>query len=698
MVLARMTVDPREDDALSRWSWMRADPDSGPLAAWLSARAEELAEFRAEPEIVSRRERAAEALRSATAEPQQGAPITTDAGVFSLDRLLGAAHRTVMLRTPGQAEGRAVLDGSAGVIDWFQPSRSGRKIVIGRSASGSERSIGSVIDVESGRTMPDRLDGVRHACIAWMPDEQAFIYSRYPDDRAYGRELWLHRLGDPQHTDSLVWQNEADSTDWPDIEVSEDGSLALVHVSVGWRQTDVHLLDVRTGDRTALVTGHDALTRLHFTESGAIVGVTGVGAPRGRLVLVDPTLPGPEHWYELLAEGEIVLEDCSARDDGVFLVGEAEMSGAVGFLPIRSEPSGMRAAGPAAWAHLGVGDLAIGWPTPGRSMMRDRVVQHLDHRTAVFSWSSMTAPALLHIWTPGERPLPLDDSTPRLGDTQVRALSVPASDGESIPILILEPAGTAAEALPTLLHGYGGFGLSSTGGYTDVGRAWALLGGRYVVAGIRGGRERGSAWHAAGRLQQRQRVFDDFADVADGLVRGGICVRERLAVWGSSNGGLLIAATVVQRPGLCAAAHAAVPMTDMLGYHRLSIARLWSGDFGDPEDQDARAWIRDYSPLHNLPTSPADLPDLIVTTGRNDTRVAPFHSYAFVEALRERRRPGSFARLLLAEDLDGGHGIGKPTDAFVTERADVFALFQSAFDRRSGGRERFDHISDSDSL
>jgi prolyl oligopeptidase len=248
-----------------------------------------------------------------------------------------------------------------------------------------------------------------------------------------------------------------------------------------------------------------------------------------------------------------------------------------------------------------------------------------------------------------------------------------------------------------LLHGYGGFGLSSTAAYSELAVAWAALGGRYVVAGLRGGRERGADWHAQGRLDRRQRVFDDFADVADALVDGGLCTRDQLAIWGSSNGGLLIAATLAQRPDLCAAAHAAVPMTDMLGYHRLSIARLWMGDFGDPDDPEDRAWLRAASPLHILGPAPEAFPDVIVTTGRQDTRVDPFHSYAFVEALRARRDPHAPELLLLGEDLEGGHGIGKPADRFVEERADVFAVLLTAFARRAGADDRSAH-TDSDSL
>lgn len=697
MVLARMTGTEVDDD-LSRWDWMRGDPEQPPLDAWLAERAAERAAFRQDPGVRPLRERAAAALASATALGHQGTPFLAGGAVLSLDRLPGHAHRTIVRRAPGAPAPHPLLDGAGAGIDWFHPSPTGRFLALGRSQRGSEQSVGTVLDTGTGRLLADRLFGVRHACVSWLPAEDAFAYSRYPGGRDYGRELWIHRLGESQGADVLLWPNTPDSTDWPDVEVSPDGTRALVHVSIGWTRTDVYLVDLRDGSRAALVEGREAMTRLHFTPSGGILGVTGIDAPRGRLVRVEPGDPGPAHWQELLPEGEAVLEDCSARDDGVFLVGEREMSGVVGFLPLSVEAPAPSAADDVEWARLGIGDVGIAWPTPGRSTMRDRVVRHRAHRTAVFAWSSLTAPARIMEWTPGSAPRPLDPGEPVDESFRTRSLSVEAGDGEHVPALVLEPVGADAP-LPTLLHGYGGFGLSSTGGYSDVARAWVALGGRYVVAGLRGGRERGAAWHEAGRLQRRQRVFDDFADVADALVSRGLCTRERLAIWGSSNGGLLIAATIVRRPDLCAAAHAAVPMTDMLGYHRLSIARLWAGDFGDPTDPGARPWIRASSPMHNLPDGSVALPDIIVTTGRNDTRVAPFHSYAFVEALRERRDQAARSALLLAEDPDAGHGVGKPADAFVDERADVFALFLSAFARRLGERgDAEDDAADSVSL
>jgi len=670
------------DDDLTAYAWLRGDPAEGALARWLAARAAEVDGFRAGPAVARLRERAADALRAATAAPSGGAPAVAASGVFTLDRLAGERGRSVVRRRDGVRE--TVFRAGDRVIDWHFPSPSGRLLAVGVSAGGSERSVGRVVDLETGRTLADELADTRHACVAWLPDESGFAYSRYPGDRDYGRQLWLHRIGAAQSEDRLLWAGADDSTDWPDVEISPDGATALVHVSRGWAATDVHLLALDGGRATTVVAGRDGLTRLHFLPDGGIAGVTAVDAPRGRVVLVDPARPAPDDWTELLPEGDVVLDDCAVGAGGVFLVGERDLSAAVGHLALG--PGGVTA--PPVWAPLPAGDVAIGFPTPGQSTMRSRVVRHLDARTALFTWSDPVTPPSLWRWSPGEEPEPFDGRSAEGRSAEspaadVRMREVVADDGVGIPVVVVEPPGTAGRTLPTLLHAYGGFGLSASAGYSELAVAWAALGGRYVEAGLRGGRERGADWHRAGSRERRQRVFDDFAAVADGLVADGECTRDGLAVWGSSNGGLLMAATIVQRPDLCAAVHAAVPMTDMLGYHRLSIARLWMSDFGDPDDPGDRPWIRAYSPMHNLPAPGTPLPDVLVTTGLNDTRVAPFHAYAFVEALRGLRHPDAASRLLLEVDPDGGHGIGRPADAFVRERADAFALFLTAFASRA---------------
>lgn len=676
--------------------------DAPETRRWLAARESELAGFLDRPEISGLRARAADVLAAAVDRGAVGAPAVRGRWIFTADRPPGADHTVVVRRelpepSLGAASGnaraeprgpvpaRVVLDPAALVsgpepaaVDWFYPSVDGELLAFGLSRSGSEQSVGSILDLRTGTPLPDRLHGVRHAGLAWLPDGGGFFYSHYPDNREYGREIRLHRLGTPQEHDPLYWASSETAVDWPDVELSPDGALLLVHVSIGWSRTDVQLIDLASGRRTELLTGQEAKSRLHFTRSGAIVGATSVGAPNGRVVRIDSARPEPDHWQEIVPESDLVIDDVSVADGSLFIVGEREMTAEIAFVDLQEGGEPPRAR----FAPLPeVGQVSILFPTPGQSMMRNRVVRHLDRTTTCFSWSTPAHAARLIAWDAAADTvyeLAAWDRSEHDRPITVRRVSAAASDGRRIPMIVLEPPGTPPDArLPTLLHAYGGFGLSSTAAYSEIGRAWTDLGHRYVIAGIRGGRERGDDWHRQGTRSNRQRVFDDLYDVAGSLIASGACDPAALALWGSSNGGLLASAAVVQRPELWAAVHAAVPMTDMLHYQRFSIARLWMSDFGDPDDPADRPWIEAYSPLHNVPPD-TRFPAVLVTSGRHDTRVHPAHAIAFVDALREAARPERGRPILLSIDADGGHGIGKPSHRFVHERAIAFAVFLHA--------------------
>ncbi|MEU9889968.1 prolyl oligopeptidase family serine peptidase [Sphaerisporangium sp. NPDC051011] len=686
------------------------DLDAPETRRWLAAREAELSGYLGRPDIQPLHALAAGALASAVGRGMVGAPSVRGRWIFTSDRLPGADHRVVVRREPpakpppGSHRGRVepsatrvVLDPATyaegrgpAAVDWFYPSLDGGLLAFGMSHSGSEQSAGSILDLRTNEVLPDRLHGVRHASLAWLPDGSGFFYSHYPENREYGREIRLHRLGTPQSEDTPYWTSSETCLDWPDVELSPDGDRLLVHVSIGWLDTDVHLIDLTTGDRTALVTDRGGKTRLHFTESGAIAGATSVGAPYGQVVRVDPARPEPGRWEVIVPESDLVIDDVSVSDGSLFLVGERDMSSEVGFVDLREGQGRIRFAPMPA-----LGQVSILFPTPGQSMMRNRVVRHLDRHTAAFSWSTPAQSARLAGWNAAHDTvydIAAWDDPPDDRPIAIRRRSATASDGRDIPMIVVEPEDVPPDArIPTLLHAYGGFGLSSTAAFSEVGRAWADLGHRYVVAGVRGGRERGDAWHREGTRSNRQRVFDDLYDVAGSLVSSGLCDPATLALWGSSNGGLLASAAIVQRPGLFAAVHAAVPMTDMLHYQYFSIARLWMSDFGDPDDPADREWIRAYSPLHNVPPD-TRFPAVLVTTGLHDTRVHPVHSMAFVDALRDAGVPAPGRPILLSIDNDGGHGVDKPSRRFVHERATAFAVFLHAFGRtepdRTGRTER----------
>jgi prolyl oligopeptidase len=227
--------------------------------------------------------------------------------------------------------------------------------------------------------------------------------------------------------------------------------------------------------------------------------------------------------------------------------------------------------------------------------------------------------------------------------------------------------------MSTVLSGYGGFAIPSTPGFSPGLVAWCDAGGLFALAGIRGGGEYGEDWHRAGMLHNKQQVFDDFAAAAEWLVDQGRTTRERLAIRGGSNGGLLVGATVVQRPDLCRAAVCAVPLLDMLRYQRFLIGALWVPEYGDPDDADDFAALYAYSPYHHV-SEGVEYPAVLITTAESDSRVDPMHARKFAALLQASTTSSEHRPVLLRVETRAGHGLGKPRWKQADELADTWAF------------------------
>jgi prolyl oligopeptidase len=248
-----------------------------------------------------------------------------------------------------------------------------------------------------------------------------------------------------------------------------------------------------------------------------------------------------------------------------------------------------------------------------------------------------------------------------------------SKDGTRIPMLISHKKGLVLDgSTPTILYGYGGFNISQTPRFSLERATWMELGGIYAVANLRGGGEYGQAWHKAGTQQQKQNVFDDFIAAAEYLISEGYTSTPRLAISGRSNGGLLVGATMTQRPDLFAVALPAVGVLDMLRYHQFTAGAGWAYDYGTAQDSpEMFAYLKGYSPLHNLRAGVA-YPATLVTTADHDDRVVPAHSFKFAAELQNAHR--GEAPVLIRIETSVGHGAGKPTSKAIEELADMFAF------------------------
>jgi prolyl oligopeptidase len=454
--------------------------------------------------------------------------------------------------------------------------------------------------------------------------------------------------------------------------VSRDGRWVLVSLSLGWSRTDVRLLDRSSGTWTTLIEGVEAVTALTFDlRRHRLVGVTTLDADRGRVVAADLDAPQSEHWITITPE-----------DDDKRRVVEWALPLVGGALLLRTTCWGVAEL----WREDGDGTNGSVEPVALPGGVADIVGVDVDddEDLAVLAVTSFTMPARLHRWTPQEGVLPW---APLPGAPDLRGIGVVqrdyvADDGIEIPVFIVDGDTTPERDARTILTGYGGFAITETPVYSALITAWCETGGRFAVAGIRGGAEEGEAWHRAGMREHKQRVFDDFFEAADWLVDTGYTTRGGLGVNGGSNGGLLMGACITQRPDLAAAVRCAVPLLDMVRFHRFLIARLWIPEYGDPDEPEDFAWLLEYSPYHRIVPGTC-YPPALFTTAEEDTRVDPLHARKFAARLESATSCGDEHPILVRIESRAGHGIGKPVGKQADEAADVLAFFDLFLEPRS---------------
>ena len=679
-------VAPRDDvidvvhgvEVADPYRWLE-DGDSPNTRDWVAAQnAHTRRRLDALPQRDGLTDRFAELFAAGTA----GAPSIRGGRLFSIDRW-GAHEQAVLVVRDAYGDvvpaARTLLDpheltgDATASLDWYAPSLDGRLAAFGISTEGDERSTLGVVDVATGERLPDSIPFTRAASVAWAPDGRAFAYTRYPDPAAVGddeanyhRTVWWHVLGDDPGHDELVWGDLPDKTAYPSVELSRDGRWLVVEVALGWTRVDVHLIDRTTGGRTTVIQGVDAVSS--FTVVGdRLVGHTNLDAPRGRVVTAPLASPTVDGWATVVAESADVIEGVAITSASLLVASTRSAVSRLVRLPLSAlDPRSDIAA---------VRPEEIALPEPGSlaGLAGDR-----DSDTAVVAFTSWARPSALWRWIPGTAlvewstlPCPVDPSRYR-----VDVERVPSSDGTPITLFSvrredIEPG----PSTPTVLTGYGGFAVTMSPGYSPAAVALADDAGVFSVACIRGGAEEGEDWHRAGMRDRKQQVFDDFAAAADHLVDSGRTSRDRLAIRGGSNGGLLVAATLAQRPDVCRAVVCAVPLTDMVRFPRFLIAQLWTPEYGDPEVAEEFAWLWAYSPYHRLAEGTC-YPATLVLTGEHDSRVDPAHARKFGAALQWATGCGEAHPVLVRIEERAGHGQGKPTSKQADEAADVHAFLR----------------------
>ena len=550
-------------------------------------------------------------------------------------------------------------------IDWFVPSLDGRLVAVSLSTGGSEDGTLHVFDVatgvETGDVIPRVQYGTAGGSVAWLEGSTAIFYTRYPHrgerddaDLNFHQQVWRHELGRPVSEDRYATGLEFPRIAEVHLTSSGNGARVLARVAHG-----------DGGDSESWLWSADGWRLLSMADEGVVGGMFGpdgalwlrslAAAPNGQILRLSPDHTG-------LAEAEVVLPEARRS-----IVGWTVTDSRLYVVYIDGGPSELH-----AFDHAGR-PLAVA-PSPPVSTVRALVRTTGDE--VIYGSVSYVLPEVFQRWNAGageSRPTAIRMTSPAdLSDIVVSREFATSRDGTRIPMSILRPLGTTPDKRsPTLLYGYGGYGINLVPNFNPVLLAWLEQGGTYVVANIRGGGEYGDAWHRAGNLTHKQNVFDDFIACAEYLIGAGHTTADGLAIMGASNGGLLMGAVVTQRPELFRAVSCDVGVLDGLRVELDDNGAFNVTEFGSTKDPDQFEAMLAYSPFHRVRDGAA-YPAVLLSSGANDPRVDPYHSRKMAARLQAASSSGR--PILLRTTDKAGHGMGSSLDETVSLKADQFAF------------------------
>jgi prolyl oligopeptidase len=549
-------------------------------------------------------------------------------------------------------------------LDWWYPSWDGALVAWGKSESGSEESILHIRDVATGKDLPDRIDRTRHASVAWLPDGKSFYYSRYPEpgsvpagEEKYHAKIYLHVVGQDPKNDKLIFGDGRDKTDIPQVLISPNGRWLVVRVHMGWDKSEVFVKDLQQVTGVAFKPVAKGVPALFepSPENDRLYVMTNDGAPRYRLYEIDYGKVDREHWKELIPEGKDVLTSFDVLKSEIVTTYLHDASS-------RVERFGRDGKSKGAIALPAIGSAS----TSGISTSDEVFVNFTSYTTPpqVLRSDLHTSPALA-MW---DRVGALKDE-----DVEIQQMFATSKDGTKVPMFVISKRGLKKTGKnPTVLYGYGGFNVNQTPAFSSRALASVRRGAVWATAILRGGGELGEDWHKGGMLEKKQNVFDDLYACADQLFKAQIASPETLGVVGGSNGGLLVATAVTQRPELFRVGLSLVPLTDMVRYHHFRIAKLWIPEYGDPDKPEHFKFLYAYSPYHHVENG-MKYPSMLLTTAESDSRVDPMHARKMAARMQEAQGDPDHP-ILLRVETKAGHGAGKPVTKLADELTDELSF------------------------
>jgi prolyl oligopeptidase len=641
------------------YRWLE-DNDSEQTQAWSAAQDALLAETMSD---VSGHERLLERVATLLGAGVVSAPAWRGERPFFIRRTAEQEH-AVLLTVDLDGTERVLVDPmaldatGATTLDGWQPSKEGDLLAYQISAGGTEESELLVMETATGRRVDGPIDRTRYSPVAWLPGGESFYYVRRladadvpADETQYHRRVWLHRIGSDPADDVMVFGEGMDKTSYYGVSVSMDGRWMSIGASSGTApRNDLWLADLTSSSLEApelrvVQEGVDASTSLHVGRDGRAYLFTDRDSPRNRLAVTSPDSLEFDSWTDLVPEDdEAVLEGYAILDGpelgaGVLLCSWTRH--AVGEVTVHDLQTGER-SGSVPLPGLGTVTALSERPEGGHEAW----LGYTDHVTpsSVYRYDALTGQTSLWATAPGTVDVP---------EVHAQQVEYTSTDGTTVRMVVIGPHKDPDVPRPTVLYGYGGFGVSLTPSYSAGVLSWVEAGGVYAIANLRGGSEEGEAWHRAGMRDNKQNVFDDFHTAAERLIADGWTTSEQLTISGGSNGGLLVGAAMTQRPELYAAVVCSAPLLDMVRYELFGLGESWNDEYGRAADPEEFGWLLSYSPYHHVRDG-VDYPATLFTVFDGDSRVDPLHARKMCAALQHATsgtRP-----IVLRRERDVGHG------------------------------------------
>lgn len=544
----------------------------------------------------------------------------------------------------------------------FSISNDDKYVGYGIARAGSDWNEFFIRDISSGQDLKDHLKWIKFSGISWYKD--GFFYSRYPEPEEgnaligsnENNKIYYHKVGTLQSDDQLVYMEPAFPLRGFNVDITDDEKYAIITATESTSGNAFGFKKTTDNNFTWLVNSFDNDYRTIGNKDNMLYVLTNKDAPKYKLIAIDLDHPDTDNWIEIIPERNEVLQSCS-------------------YIGGRLIANYLKDAYDVVEVFDTEGNYLHSVDFPGIGSVNGFRGNANDDVT-FFTFTSFNYPSVIFKYSIADNnsevyyksDLDFDAS---LYETE--QVFYKSKDGTSIPMFIVHKKGLKRNGKnPTILYGYGGFNISLTPDFRASRAAWLEQGCIYAIANIRGGGEYGEEWHNAGTIFNKQNVFDDFIAAAEYLINEKYTSSKKLGILGGSNGGLLIGAVTNQRPELFAAAIPEVGVMDMLRFHKFTIGRYWTTDFGSSDDPEQFEYLYKYSPLHNIDSEKA-YPAIMVTTADHDDRVVPAHSFKYIATLQEKYKGNN--PVIIRIETNAGHGGGKPTSKYIEEITDIYAFF-----------------------